>query len=121
MQNSLLWLFCLYRSDKNTCESIELNSDNPYESCSFTNNQCKKVKKNGLSCDSYKSGQDPEYCYYIELDNSKKYCEFYNNKCKEYFKKQDNLLLNKFTCLIESSLSWISLTFLSKFSSSSSL
>lgn len=73
--------------DKNTCESIESNSDDPYESCSFTNNQCKKVKKTGLSCDSYKSGQDPEYCYYIELEDSKKYCEFYNNKCKEYFKK----------------------------------
>ena len=73
--------------DKNICESIEPSSDNPYKSCSFTNNQCKAVKKTGLTCDSYKSGQDPEYCYYIELDNSQKYCEFYDNKCKEYFKK----------------------------------
>ena len=72
-------------SDKNICESIEL--ENPFRTCTYTTNGCEEKQKPGITCDSYKSGEDADYCYSIELSNSKKYCEFYDNKCTEYFKK----------------------------------
>ena len=71
-------------SDKNTCESIEL--ENPFKQCSYSQERgCEEKQKSGITCNSYRSGQDSYYCREIELEDAKKHCVFYENKCSEYY------------------------------------
>ena len=70
--------------DQKICESIDLYD--PHRYCSLSQEKkCEEKTKTGLTCNSYKSGQNSVYCYGINLEDTKKYCAFYGNKCSEYY------------------------------------
>ena len=64
------------------CQSIKLNTWNPFKACIFENNSCQL--KEFTKCTDYKAGLPEEFCENINPSDGTR-CKLVNNECKSYY------------------------------------